>query len=219
MGSRRSLGPLEKGTFFMGRFVIALVIGSILGWVAPSRGGEFNPRLNIGDSAPSWTNLPGIDGRTHSLADLQDKEVVVVVFTCNDCPMAVAYEDRIIGFVKKHAGAGSKVALVAMCVNQEEADRLPELKQHAEEKGFNFPYLRDDSQCIGRAYGASITPEFFVLDKNRKVVYMGAMDDKLNHPRVNHLESAVAAVLKGGKPGTVETAAQGCTIRYAKKRK
>ena len=124
--------------------------------------------------APAWIDLPGTDGKKHSLADLKDKPVVVVVFTCNSCPVGRTYEDRIIEFAKKHAAPDSKVALVAINVNTIEEDRLPKMQERAKEKGFPFLYLFDESQRIARDFGAMYTPEFFVIDKDRKIAYMGA---------------------------------------------
>src|SRR5438270_12527563 len=125
----------------MFRFAIPALVA--LGMVAgSSHAGQFNRKLSIGDAAPAWSSLPGVDGKTHSLADLKDKDVVVLVITCNHCPVAVAYEDRIINFAKKYAsGSDSKVGLVAINVNKNETDSLPRMKERAKEKGFNFPYL------------------------------------------------------------------------------
>ncbi|MER3414956.1 MAG: thioredoxin family protein [Gemmataceae bacterium] len=177
--------------------------------------GEFNKKLNIGDPCPGFQNLEGVDGKRYSLDDFKNKDVLVIVITCNHCPMAVAYEDRIIAFAGKYAsGNDSRVALVAINVNNIEADRLPAMKQRAQEKGFNFPYLYDPSQRIGRDLGATVTPEFFVFDKNRKLVYMGAMDDSQTAPRVNYLEAAVQAALEGKAPAVKETRARGCTVKY-----
>jgi peroxiredoxin len=183
--------------------------------VSVSRAGEFNSVLKPGDDAPAWVELPGVDNKKHSLADLKDKPAVVVVFTCNSCPVAELYEDRIIAFAKKYS---EKVAFVAINVNKIEQDRLPKMKERAKEKGFEFPYLYDESQKIAKQYGATYTPEFFVLDKQRKVAYMGAMDDKSPPAQPNELllEQAVEAVLKGKKPPKAETLARGCRVRYAR---
>lgn len=199
----------------MVRFAIAVAVACLL--AATSQAGEFNKKLSIGDSGPAWSNLPGVDGKSHSLADLKDKDVVVVIITCNHCPVAVAYEDRIIDFTKKNAGADSKVAVVAINVNNLEADKLPKMVERSKEKGFNFPYIYDESQKVGREYGASVTPEFFVLNKERKVVYMGAMDDNQGSPKVNYLEAAVKAVLEGKKPEKAETRGRGCSVKYESK--
>ena len=180
--------------------------------------GKFNKKVKIGDQAPAYNNLPGVDGKNHSLSDLAGKEIVVLIVTCNHCPVSVAYEDRIIEFNKKFAGSDGKVALVAINVNNLEADKLPKMKERAAEKGFTFPYLYDESQKIGREYGASVTPEFFVLNKDRKIVYTGAMDDNNDSSKVKnrYLESAVQSALKGEVPTTVETAGRGCSVKYEK---
>lgn len=184
--------------------------------------GEYNTTLNIGDAAPAWEGLVGTDDKLHALADLKDKDVVVLFFTCNSCPVATNYEDRILAFAKKHAGPDSKVALVAVNVNTIPEDRLPRMKEKAKEKEFSFPYLYDETQKIAKDYGANYTPEFFVLNKERKVVYMGAMDDAgpPREPKANYLEAAVAAALKGEKVEKAETSAQsGCRIRFARVKK
>lgn len=198
------------------RYAIALLAAALL-LTSTSQAGEFNKKLNIGDAGPAWSDLPGVDGKNHSLADLKDKDVVVVIITCNHCPVAVAYEDRIIDFTKKHASAGSKVAVVAINVNNLEADKLPKMVERSKEKGFNFPYIYDESQKVGRAYGASVTPEFFVLNKERKVVYMGAMDDAQGSPKVNYLENAVKSALDGKAPEKAETRGRGCSVKYDSK--
>ena len=178
--------------------------------------GEFNKVLSVGDAAPVWSDLDGTDGKKHALADLKDKDVVVVVFTCNSCPVAASYEERIVAFAKKHAD--SKVAVVAINVNTGKDDQLPEMTKRAAKKKFPFPYLYDPTQEIARKYGANYTPEFFVLDKDRKVAYLGAMDDKSPPADAGtvFLEEAVAAALAGKKPATGETLARGCRIKFKK---
>src|SRR5437660_9940692 len=92
-----------------------LVVAGLVAFASPAEAaGKFNKRRSIGDSAPDFAALPGTDGKDHALADYKDKDVVVVVVTCNHCPVAVAYEDRIIAFAKKYAGPDAKVALVAI---------------------------------------------------------------------------------------------------------
>ena len=198
--------------------VVATLLICSLAWCAQA--GEYNKKLNIGDPAPAWKDLPGTDDKTHSLAELKDKDVVLVVFTCNSCPIAVAYEDRLIAFAKKHAGPDGKLAVVAINVNTVEADKLPKMKEKAKARGFEFAYLYDESQQIAKDYGATYTPEFFVLNKERKIVYMGAMDDTSTaaNVKVNYLEPAVQAALKGEKASTGETLARGCLIKYARPR-
>jgi peroxiredoxin len=184
---------------------------------APANGGEFNSVLTVGDAAPAWKDLPGVDGKEHSLADLDKATLVVVVFTANSCDVATGYEDRINAFAKKHK---VEAAVVAINVSKKPADSMANMKRRAEEKKFAFAYLSDPSQAIGKAYGANFTPEFFLLDGKRRVFYMGSMDDSTYADRVkeNYLEAAVAAALKGVKPAIAETAPRGCRIRYPRSR-
>ncbi|SFJ09139.1 redoxin family protein [Planctomicrobium piriforme] len=182
--------------------------------------GEFNEVLSIGSIAPSWTDLPGTDGKSHSLADLAAKPVVVVIFTCVSCPTAADYEDRINALATTHGGDSSQVAVVTVCVNRVEADRLPALTARAAEKKFQFTYLYDESQKIARDFGAVFTPEFYVLDRDRKVIYMGAMDDNTDPAKVtqHYVDDAVAAALAGKSPETKEVIARGCRVRYVRQR-
>src|SRR5271155_4754223 len=122
---------------------------AVICWLSAAlcaQAGQFNSVLNIGDPAPAWKDLPGVGGKRHSLADLADRDLVVVVFTCNSCPIASDYEDRIIAFAKKYCGRGQKAALVAINVNTVEEDLLPHMKERATSKGFPYPYLFDQSQ-------------------------------------------------------------------------
>jgi len=182
--------------------------------------GKYNKQLNIGDAAPSWSNLEGADGKKHSLADFADKDVIVVCFTCNTCPYAVDYEDRLIALAKKFSAEGNRCALVAINANKVKDDLLPAMQERVKTKGFNFPYLHDETQQVARSYGATYTPEFVVLNKDRKVVYMGAMDDSPDGKNITkrYLEDAIAATLAGKQPETTETPAIGCAVRYVKER-
>ncbi len=199
----------------MTRLVASLALTALI--AAPVPAGKFNKTLSPGDAAPAWTDLDGTDGKKHSLDDLKGKDVVVVVFTCNSCPVAAGYEGRVIAFANEHA---DKVALVAINVNTGREDQLPAMKERAAKKKFPFPYLYDPTQEIAKKYGANYTPEFFVLNKDRKVVYLGAMDDRSPPAAatVSHLEAAVGAALAGTKPPTGETLARGCRIRFNRRR-
>jgi peroxiredoxin len=198
--------------------------------------GKYNEVLSIGDPAPAWKELPdAVTGKPQSLADLKDARVVVVVFTCNSCPVATDYEDRILKFAAKHSIRASgkdpkstkrparegQVALVAINVNKVKDDLPAAMKERAQKKQYPFPYLFDETQKVARDYGALFTPEFFVLDQNRRVVYMGAMDDNADVSKVtqNYLDQAVAAALAGKQPETAETLATGCRIRYGRQRR
>jgi peroxiredoxin len=175
--------------------------------------GEYNPVLDIGDQAPVWKELPGVDDKLHSLADLAAHEAVVLVFTCNSCPYAVDYEDRIIALTREFAAR--KVAVVAVNVNRVPEDSFEAMRVRAAAKQFNFPYLFDESQQIAHDYGATNTPEFFVLDRDRRIAYMGALDDSPDAANVTerHVAAALEANLNGTRPGTTETVSIGCRIR------
>ena len=199
--------------------VAAFLIAFSFGSTNPTQAqGKFNKKLKIGDPCPTYRDLPGIDGKAHSFADLKDKDVVVLAITTNHCAIAISYEKRIIEFVKKHAGPESGIGFVAINVNTQEIDRLPKMIERATDKGFNFTYLFDESQKIGVELGATVTPEFFVLDKERRIVYMGAMDDNNleKAARTNYLEAAVAAAIIGRSPAVAETMPRGCVVKYAK---
>lgn len=190
-------------------------------WIAPLAAGEFNPVLDIGDSAPRWEGLQGVDGKLHGFDDVAGAKCVVVAFTCNTCPYARDVEDRLIGLTEEFAG--DAVKLVAINVNLVEADLLPAMQQRAEEKGFTakFPYLHDPTQQIAKAYGALRTPEFFVIDAGGKVVYMGALDDSPDGKAVQqrYVADAVRATLRGESPQVTETVPIGCRIRFSRARR
>lgn len=196
----------------MNRVLPALIVALL---AAPGVfAGEYNKVLKPGDAAPAWSGLAGTDGKEHALADLKDAPAVVVVFTCNSCPVAVGYEDRVIALAKKYEA--QKVAVVAISVNNLPADRLPKMTERAKKQQFPFAYLHDPSQEIARKYGATYTPEFFVLDKDRKVAYMGALDDKgpPADAKTGHVADALDAVLAGKTPAVRETLARGCKVRF-----
>ena len=193
---------------------------TLLALCAAAHAGEFNEVLNIGDAAPSWSNLPGTDGKSHALADYKDKAAVVLIFTCASCPTAVDYEDRINDLAKRFGGANGQVAFVAVCVNRVKGDLLADLTERAKQRQFAFDYLHDESQKIAKDYGAIFTPEFYVLGRDRKLVYMGACDDKSDAMLVKqrHVEAAITAVLKNELPTVKETIARGCRVRYVRER-
>jgi len=184
----------------------------------PATAGEYNAVLNIGDPAPQWKDLEGVDGQQHQWADVADARCVVVAFTCNSCPYARDVEDRLIELSKEFPA--SDVKLVAINVNLIEDDLLPAMKARAEEKGFPFPYLHDPSQQIAKDYGAIKTPEFFVLTGAGRVAYMGALDDSPDGKAVTqrYVADAVRAVLAGETPKVTETVPIGCRVRYNRKR-
>lgn len=170
--------------------------------------------VKVGDKAPDWKNLIGVDDKQHSLSDYKDAKLIVLVFTCNHCPVAKAYEDRLIALQKDYQEKG--VQVIALNVNNIPEDRLDRMKVRAKEKGFNFPYLYDPTQATGHAYGAKVTPHVFVLDSERKIAYIGAIDDNMDVSKVkqNYLRDALDALLANKSPATAETKAFGCSIKY-----
>lgn len=164
--------------------------------------------------------FPGTDGRLHSWHDVADRDAVVVAFTCNSCPYAVDYEQRIDDLARKHAGKDARVAVIAINSNLIPEDAPEAMKRRAEERGFSFPYLFDASQEVAKSFGAVRTPEFFVLDRERRIVYMGGFDDSTKPADVKkrHVEDAVEAVLAGREVAVKETAPIGCLIRFDRKR-
>ena len=177
--------------------------------------GKFNKTLSVGDKAPDWKNLVGVDEKKHALDEYSKADAIVLVFTCNQCPVAVACEDRLVELQKDYQG--KNVQVIAVNVNNVEGDKLDKMKERASTKGFNFPYLYDPTQVIAREYGARVTPDIVVLDKNRKVAYTGMIDNSpLNESEVKarHLRDAIDSVLAGKSPAVAETKAQGCGIKF-----
>lgn len=186
----------------------------------PLRAGKYNPKLSIGDESPVFEGLEGVDGKKYSLADFKEKKVIVIAFTCNTCPYAVDYEDRLADLAKKFDADGTGV-VIAINANQVENDLLPAMKARAEEKKFPFLYLHDAKQQVAKSYGATYTPEFVVLDADRKVVYLGAMDDSPDGKKIEkrYIEDAIAAILAGKTPEVAETPTVGCAVRYVRERR
>jgi peroxiredoxin len=203
----------------LSQFPIAVACLALLLPPAVASAGKFNRALSIGDKAPEWSGLPGVDGRKRALADYADAKLIVVVFTCNHCPVATANQDRLIALQTEFLDRG--VRLVAICSNPGDDEDLPAMKQRAKNKGYNFPYLRDADQTVGRAYGARQTPTALVLDGDRKMGYMGAIDDHWEDAggvERDYLRDAIEALLVGGKVPVPETRPQGCEIPYLERK-
>ena len=168
--------------------------------------------LRLGDAAPAFS-LPGVDGATHSLSDHEGKPVVVV-FSCCHCPYVVAWEDRLntaardvdgqAGFLVINANAGYL------------GDSPDDMRRRAEERGFVFPFLYDESQASANAYGAARTPEVFVFDAEHRLLYHGAPDSDHRDPdgADPYLRPALDAALAGTRPAVQETPPVGCTIKW-----
>ncbi len=174
--------------------------------------------LGLGDRAPNFS-LPGVDHRTYSLDGLADKAVIVIVFSCNHCPYVQAYEDRLVAIQRDYAARG--VQVVAINSNDDvhyPEDSLENMVTRAKAKGFNFPYLRDASQAVARAYGATHTPQLFVFDQQRHLRYTGSIDDNWQKPDAvsrRYLREALEAILEARELAEGMTHAIGCTIKWA----
>jgi peroxiredoxin len=167
-------------------------------------------------TAPSF-DLPGVDGRNHSLDEYADAPVVVLVQSCNHCPYVLAWEGRINALQQEYADRG--VRIVAISSNDAEAypaDSFDAMVDHAREAGYTFDYLYDESQDVARALGSERTPEAFVYDADRRLVYHGAVDDSREEEGVTqrYLKDAIEASLAGGTPPVADTPPVGCTVKW-----
>jgi len=173
--------------------------------------------LAVGENAIPF-DLPGVDGKNHTLADYSGKDAVAVIFTCNHCPYVLAWEDRLIAIQADYADKG--VQLIGIGSNDAvkyPTDSFENMKTHASEKGFNFPYLRDESQDIARAYSAERTPEIFLFDKAGTLRYHGVVDDNYEDPAAvsaTYFRDALDAVLAGEQPSVTDTKPIGCSIKW-----
>lgn len=186
--------------------------------------------LPIGAAAPNF-KLPGVDGKDYTLADFKKASLLVILFTCNHCPTAQAYEDKFIKIVNDYKKRG--VAFVAISPNDPEAislselgysdlsDDLEDMKIRVKEKGYNFPYLYDGAeQKISKQYGPVATPHVFVFDKNRILQYSGRIDDTENpyiEPKQTDLKNALDALLASKPVPVASTKTFGCSIKWKSK--
>lgn len=161
----------------------------------------------------------GVDGQAHSRSDLDDAKVVVVAFICNSCPYAVDVEDRLIWLHENYSPRG--VAVVTINVNTIDEDAIDAMKQKADQRSFAFDYLYDPTQNIAKEFGAMTTPQFFVLGSDRKIVYMGSMDDSPDGKSITrrYVAEAIDAALQDAAPEIGETVPIGCLIRYAREKR
>ena len=188
-----------------------------------------HPTLAIGSAAPDFS-LPGIDGKTHTLADYKSSQLLAIVFTCNHCPTAQLYETRIKKLVDDFQARS--VAFVAIQPNDPQAIRLSELgytdvsdslddmKIRAEYRHFNFPYLYDgDTQAVSRAYGPKATPHIFIFDKDRRLRYEGRVDDSQRASLVKSQDAknALESLLTGNPVIVAHTPAFGCSTKWKSK--
>lgn len=178
---------------------------------------KFNKTVDVGSKAPAFENLKGVDGETHSMSDYNDAKALVLIFTCNHCPVAQAYEQRFKDLAGKYKGKG--VEVVGVSISLEPSDTLEKMAEKAKEEDFNFAYVQDPSQEYGKKLGASATPHVFVLDQERKIAYMGAFDSDINQSRAKYkyVPDAVEALLAGREIEVPESKPVGCPIQYERK--
>jgi peroxiredoxin len=172
--------------------------------------------LALATDAPPF-DLPGVDGRNHSLDDYQDTPVLAIVWSCNHCPYVLAWEGRMSAIQREYADRGFRL----VAINSNDAERYPAdsfdaMKQRASQQNFPFAYLYDADQSVARAYGPERTPEVFLFDAARRLVYHGAIDDSRDEEAVSerYLRDAIEATLAGRAPATRETPPVGCTVKY-----
>jgi len=169
----------------------------------------------IGDRVPDFT-LPDTEGRTHSLSGVSSPATVVLV-TCNHCPYALAWHERLMAVAADYAGRG--VRFLAICGNDAErypGDSLEAMRRRVREEGWSLPYLHDATQAVLRSYGAAVTPEVFVLDAEHRLRYHGAPDASHDDPgqSARWLRDALDAVLEGREVATAETRPVGCSVKW-----
>lgn len=175
--------------------------------------------MKIGDKAPAFS-LPGTDGKARSLESVKGARATIVVFSCNHCPYVVLNEDRLISVFRDYATKGVGMA----AINSNDArgypeDSFEEMKKRAAEKNFPFPYLRDESQDVARAYGAERTPHLFVFNRDLGLAYTGAVDDDSSYKTRKkaerlYLRDALDDLLAARPVRVPETHAIGCTIKW-----
>lgn len=172
--------------------------------------------LQLGDQAPTFT-LPGVDGANHAYRDDAGTKATVVIFTCNHCPYALAWEDRILAVGADYRDSG--VRILAINPNDDTikpADSFENMKARVADSPWPIPYLRDESQQVAAAFGAKTTPDVFVFDAGDRLVYRGAPDEDYERPALNAnwLRGAIEAVLAGETPNPAETTPVGCSVKW-----
>ncbi len=190
------------------------------------------PTLEPGARAPDF-NLPGTDGKNHTLADYADADILAVLFTCNHCPSAQGAEARFKKLVTDYADKGFQLVAISpndpLSIRLNElgyavyGDTLEDMKKHARDQAFNFPYLYDgETQAVSQAFGVTATPQIFIFDQDRVLRYVGRIDDSRygdeSLVKTHEARDAIEALLAGKEPPVTRTRAHGCSTKWADKR-
>lgn len=174
--------------------------------------------MKTGTIAPDFKNLPGVNGKNYALSDFSSATALVVFFSCNHCPYVQAYEDRLMVLQKEFKSHGVEfIAINANDASHYPDDSFENMVKRAKERKFNFTYVRDETQAVAKAYGATHTPHLFVFDGERKLRYTGRIDDNWQEPTKvtkNYLRDALVSIVSGKSPELSETFAIGCTIKW-----
>jgi peroxiredoxin len=177
-----------------------------------------NPGYSIGDEASDFS-LKNVDGKKVSLSDFKNVKGYIVIFTCNSCPYAIAYEDRINELAKKYKNEYPVIAINPNDPQQKAEDSFDKMQARAKSKKFEYPYLLDEGQTVFPAYGATKTPHVYLLDKNKVVRYIGAIDDNSQDAsavKSKYVEEAIADLNAGRDVKLAVTKAVGCGIKAKK---
>lgn len=205
------------------RIVVQLALIGLLALSFQASAGQYNSVISIGDPMPAFEELPTVDGSTISSSDLE-APIVILVALANHCPWSRGADPAIIQLVEDYENQG--VRLVGFSVNHREDDRMPAMKKHAAAEGYNFTYLYDESQDIGRDLGATRTPEFFIFNQDRELVYTGLLHDSppmerdgnirnMNgEPSEFYVRQALDALLADEPVPVAETKPHGCNVVY-----
>lgn len=203
----------------------AVVVGVVMMLSSGAIAGKYNAVISIGDSMPEFRALPSISGNSLSSSDLKS-DVVVFVSLANHCPWVRGMDGDLVNLANNYED--KSVSFVGMSFNHREDDRLEAMKKHAKKNGYSFEYIFDESQEFGKALGAVRTPEYFVFNSDRKLIYSGLLYNspaKMNRdgaisytrgdPSEFYVADAIDAALEGKMPEVTETKAHGCSVKYA----
>jgi thiol-disulfide isomerase/thioredoxin len=205
----------------MKRVSLFSAIAILCGAAGAALAGESSGGLALGSKVPAAvakTKMKNVDGKMLSIADAGGKAGTLVVFTCNHCPFAKAWEERIVELGNSYAGKGIGVVLInSNDPTTHPEDGLEEMQARAKSRAMKFPYVVDGTSAVARAFGASVTPEAFLFDKSGKLAYHGTIDDNRQEPdkvKARYLKDALDAVVAGKAPAVPETKGLGCSIKF-----